>query len=1086
MPCFASQVVGLALCSLIGASPLPLYGAEEAGNSSLRLPISEAWDRVFTRMSAGPAMTHAWVGQITEDNQGFLWLATRDGLLRYDGYQVRPYYPYSNGIRGSGRFEECCPTLSLVPGMSRYSLLNDGSGKMWIGGDESLHQYDSATDQIRRFPFHEGLLQGFVRSVYQDREGAVWLATTHGLIRFDAKTGQTETFLHRDGDAATLAANQVRSTVESRDRKFWVATNSTLDLFDRHTGKVIEHLSLRNPLQASPTIGNPYVRMLEDRSGTLWIASARDGLAFMTPGQSRLTFIALNSRAQPEPGVWAILEDHNEGIWIGSEHGLFKLDHDREHLVRYRNNPADATALPADWVLALHEDREDGIWVGTADGGAARFSEDQVPFRRYRRADSDGDPGNDYIFTAYESSDGSVWAGGKGKVYRIDLATGRYLVRPLPEDTEVRAITEYPAGRLWLGLLDGGLYRLTPATGQSTIYKHGARNSQGCDNNEVRAFHVDHLGQLWVGGSDSLCAYDPVKDRFRAYKSPPPGLAEIDAISEDQDGALWIGSTHSGLYRFDPLTAVFTPYRHSNATGSLSNNIVTSVLVDRSGAVWAGTVDGLNVLNKNTGKFRTYREADGLPSNIVNGVVEDVRGRLWITTSYGLCQLDPIAHSFTGYFRSSGVFDDLTGAWVGRHGRLFFGAYSGLTVLATQEIRDKAYTPSVVLTDLQISDQPVTVGGNSPLQHSISNTKSLTLHHDKNTLSFEFAALTFSAPESTHYRYRLRNVERDWREAQAGQHSVRYSTLAAGRYTFEVQTRAKSGKWIEQGATIAVTILPPFWATWQFRLFIASLLVLLLWQTHMHRLRRLSRQIRIRFEERLEERTRIAQDLHDTLLQGFVSVSMQLHVAADSIPEQSPAKTRLRNILDLMGKVVDESRRTVRGLRSVHEDLPDLQRAFSHIVNELPNAGDVRFRVFVEGTIRALHPLVQDEVYRIGREAIMNAFRHATAASVEVTLEYREIRFRLLVRDDGRGLEPEVLRAGREGHFGMAGMRERAQRIGGHLRILSRPNSGTDVELIIPRKSAYQFTDEATRRKGVLPRRSLTSDRSAELFRQQD
>jgi signal transduction histidine kinase len=206
---------------------------------------------------------------------------------------------------------------------------------------------------------------------------------------------------------------------------------------------------------------------------------------------------------------------------------------------------------------------------------------------------------------------------------------------------------------------------------------------------------------------------------------------------------------------------------------------------------------------------------------------------------------------------------------------------------------------------------------------------------------------------------------------------------------------------------------------------------------------------------------------------------MQLHVAADIVPEQSPAKTRLRHILDLMGKVVEEGRHTVRGLRSMQQDLPNLQQALSHIVKELPDAGDVRFRVFAEGTIRTLHPLVQDEVYRIGREAIVNAFRHATAGSIEVTLDYRENRFRLLVRDDGRGLEPEVLRIGRDGHFGMAGMRERAERIGGRLRILSRPNSGTEVELTIPGRSAYQFTSDA-------PRRNQAIDRSAGISRQQE
>src|ERR1700722_14116785 len=168
MPGVASQVVGLALCSLIGASPL--YGVEEASNASMRLPIVEAADRVFVPMSAGPAMAHAWVGQIADDSQGFLWFATRDGLLRYDGYQVRPYYPYSNGVGGSGRFEACCPTLSLIPGMSRYSLLKDASGKIWIGGDGSLHQYDSLTDRISTFQLPPDKLQGFVRNIYRDQQ----------------------------------------------------------------------------------------------------------------------------------------------------------------------------------------------------------------------------------------------------------------------------------------------------------------------------------------------------------------------------------------------------------------------------------------------------------------------------------------------------------------------------------------------------------------------------------------------------------------------------------------------------------------------------------------------------------------------------------------------------------------------------------------------------------------------------------------------------------------------------------------------------------------------------------------------------
>src|SRR5580658_3124471 len=731
------QILGMALCSLIGASTLP--AAEKASNTNIRVPIADANDRTFVPISAGSEMSHAWVGQITGDNLGFIWFATRDGLLRYDGYQVRPYDPYSNGARGSGEFEVCCPTVSLIPGMSRYSLLKDTSGKIWIGGDASLHQYDAQTDRIRALRLPEEP-QGFVRNIYRDRQGFIWLGTSHGLVRFDERTGETKDFLHADGDAETLSSNQVRATLESGDGAFWVATNSNVDLLDRRTGKVSRRLSLRNPLQKPPTIGNPYVRLLEDQSGTIWVASARDGLAFVTPNRTALTFVDLNSPLKPEPGVWALLQDHNGAIWIGSELGLRQLDRERKALVRYRNNPADSSTLPSDWVLALYEDGEDGIWVGTANGGAARISATQTPFRRFGGTDFGGDGGQSFIFTAYESGDGSVWAGGKGAIYRIDPQTGRYRRTQLPEDSEVRAIVEDRAGLLWVGMLDGSLFRLNPATGALTSYPHGARASRGCANNEVRAFLIDHRGQLWLGAADTLCLYDQATDRFTPYKAPSPGLNEIDAIAEDSDGALWIGSSHFGLYRFDPANGAFNAFHHSDVAGSLSNDVVNAVLVDHSGTVWAGTPDGLNKLDRAAKRFATYREADGLPRNIVNGIVEDGRGYLWITTSYGLSHFNPASQSFANYFRSAGVFDNLTGAWKGESGRLYFGSYSGLTMLSAGEIQERVSVPAVVLTDLQIFDVPAATGAHSPLKQSISVAKSISLDHDQNTVSFEFAA----------------------------------------------------------------------------------------------------------------------------------------------------------------------------------------------------------------------------------------------------------------------------------------------------------------------------------------------------------
>ena len=246
-----------------------------------------------------------------------------------------------------------------------------------------------------------------------------------------------------------------------------------------------------------------------------------------------------------------------------------------------------------------------------------------------------------------------------------------------------------------------------------------------------------------------------------------------------------------------------------------------------------------------------------------------------------------------------------------------------------------------------------------------------------------------------------------------------------------------------------------FWQTSWFQLSAVVLSGLAGWGLYRLRVRQVARQLSTRFEERLAERTHIAQELHDTLLQGFVSASMQLHVAVDRLPEDSPAKPSLRRVLDLMGKVIDEGRNAVRGLRSSSSAPHELEQAFAGAQQEV-GVSDAAYRVIVEGRPRSLKPIIRDEVYRIGREALVNAFHHSGATNIEIELEYGPKELSVFVRDDGRGVQPEVLEAGSEGHWGITGMRERAQRIGGSLRIRSRAAAGTEVELRIPAQVAFE------------------------------
>ncbi|HYR41385.1 MAG TPA: triple tyrosine motif-containing protein, partial [Terriglobia bacterium] len=560
----------------------------------------------------------------------------------------------------------------------------------------------------------------------------------------------------------------------------------------------------------------------------------------------------------------------------------------------------------------------------------------------------------------------------------------------------------------------------------------------------------------WAGTEDGLNAFDPESDDFRVYKAPGVSPNRERAIAEDATGVLWLGTWYWGVHRFDPVTGQFTIYRHSEPPGSLSNDAVAAIAVDHSGIVWAGTEHGLNRFDPATQVFTAYYDRDGLPNNNVNGILEDAHGDLWITTNNGLSNFNRQMNVFKNYFRSDGVLGDFTAAWKSRTGEMFFASYTGLMALSADAEVEIPYVPPVLLTDFQLLDKPAPIGIDSPLKQSISVTKHLTLSHAQNNLSFEFAALSYANPQQTRYRYRLDGLESDWTEVDSSQRFARYTSLAPGNYVFRVQSRTSRAPWSEREAAVGILILPPWWSTGWFRTACALAVVMMLWFAYRFRVRQLAAQLNLRFEERLAERTRIARDLHDTLLQGFLSASMQLNVAVDAVPSDSPARPLLSRALQVMGKVIDEGRNILRGLRSSDTVSIDLEQVFSRIPEELAVREPIDFRVIVEGRPRSLHPTLRDEAYRIGREALVNAFCHSRATSIEVELRYSARQLRIVVRDNGCGIDVESLRSGREGHWGLRGMRERAESIGGRINVWSRPGAGTEVEISIPGRIAFQ------------------------------
>jgi signal transduction histidine kinase len=388
---------------------------------------------------------------------------------------------------------------------------------------------------------------------------------------------------------------------------------------------------------------------------------------------------------------------------------------------------------------------------------------------------------------------------------------------------------------------------------------------------------------------------------------------------------------------------------------------------------------------------------------------------------------------------------------------MFFGGFSGATAFFPERITNRDFVPHVVLTGFEIAGVPAQVGGDSPLSKMIGFTRQVTLSPDENSFSVEFSALSFGSPRTNRYRYKLDGLDEHWHEVHADRRFATYTTLPAGNYTLRVTGATARGQWSDPGVALSITILPHWWMTWWFRTLLAALLLASLMAAYYLRVQQISRQ----FDIRSSERSRIARELHDSLLQGFQGLMFCIQAARDLLPNRpAEAVSVLEKVVEQGDRVIAEGRDAVHDLRSPAQADNDLAKTLTALGEEMragiPTGRVPVCRVVIEGKPRPLDLAVRDEVYRIIREAYRNAFQHSRAAQIEAEISYGARRLWIRIRDDGIGIDPQVLTHGqRPGHWGLPGMRERATAFGGRLTLWSEPGAGTEVELRIPASIAY-------------------------------
>ncbi len=778
----------------------------------------------FRHLSIEQGLSQSIVQDILQDRQGFLWFVTEDGLNRFDGYTFKIFK------------HDAKEPASLVHNEIKC-VHEDRAGYLWVGSfHRGLDRFDPTTG---RFTHHQhdpadstSLGSDIVWDVLEDRAGRLWVATGSGLDLLDRATGACRRWVRADA----------RALCEDAAGAIWVGTaNDGLFRCDPGSEKVTH---FRHDPADPTSLGGDDVRCLAaEPDGALW-AGVRDGglcrLDPVTGAWARYRHDPLDARSLGHNSVLALRIDAAGELWVGTDGGgLNLLDRGTGHFASYRHDPYAPASLGGDRVHSLLQDNAGVLWVGTYGNGISRCSLVRKPFRHYRH--SPGDPaslGHGIVWSFVEDDDGAVWIGTHNAgLDRWDRSTGVFTHYPhdprrpdapdAPGHDSVRMVARDREGNLWLASNGGGLDRFEPRRGRFRHFRNDPGDPHSLANDVLRMVFVDRAGAVWAGTfGGGLDRFDAASGGFRHYRHDPQDPRSISndyvrTAYEDRSGALWIGTHGGGLNLLDRTTGAFTRYRHDpQDPTSLSNDFVFCVHEDRHGTLWIATYGGgLNRLDRATGTFQALRRSDGLPDDAIYGILEDDLGRLWLSTNAGLARFCPATGEVKTYTIADGLqSNEFNGGayYRSRSGEMFFGGINGFNVFHPLEIKDSEFFAPVVLTDFQLMNRSVSVGplpdGRTLIDRPINMLERLVLSHRDNVVSFEFAALDFTAPEKNRYAYRLEGLSDEWVDLGTRRY-VMFTTLPAGRYTLRVKGTNSDGAWNETGAALALVVRPPWWRT---------------------------------------------------------------------------------------------------------------------------------------------------------------------------------------------------------------------------------------------------------------------------------